>query len=326
VRFFGFSTLATHAVNDPNAETTLLLHASAPQHLVPVIIVARVLNDASHRNLKRLPCLRAKLPHALLKINAKHDLHGGNLPDSPSQYHPLSSDEHGRLEVTVSEYGEDAYEAAYDDFVDSLRNQFREEFREEALEDEVLYANVVEDFASERLKSYYVANPDVLLPSHRTFIYAQMLLAQYPTAALVFAASASEVCLVNALLKPIVHGLVHADTTAGLIVDLVGASGTDRLMKGLLRVLAVHGGIDLATYSITGSGASLRDAFRTTRERRNAILHRGEEGTKEDAEKALSVAQTMVERVFPKVMEALGLHMHQDNRVCDAYKCPKAMP
>ena len=93
----------------------------------------------------------------------------------------------------MSEYGEDAYEAAYDDFVDSLRDQFREEFREEALEDKVLYANVVEDFASERLKSYYVANPDVLLPSHGTFTYAQTLLAQYPTAALVFAVSETHV-------------------------------------------------------------------------------------------------------------------------------------
>lgn len=238
------------------------------------------------------------------------------------QHHPLSFAEHGRLGVTVSEYGDYDEEAGYDEFVDSLRVQFREE----ALEDEVLYGNIVDDFASVRLQSYYVANPDVLLPSDRALTYAQTLFAQYPTAALVFAVSASEVCLVNTLLKPIVHGLVHADNTAGLIVDLVGASGTERLMKGLFRVLAVHGGVDLATYAIAGSSASMRDAFLATRERRHAILHRGEEATVEDAEKALSVARTMIQRVFPQVMTALGLHVHQDNRVCDIYKCPNARP
>jgi hypothetical protein len=49
---------------------------------------------------------------------------------------------------------------------------------------------------------------------------AKKFLPHHDTAAFIFAYIAAEVGLTSALLKPIVHGLVHSETAAALITKL----------------------------------------------------------------------------------------------------------
>lgn len=57
---------------------------------------------------------------------------------------------------------------------------------------------------------------------------SRALLSKHPTPALVFATIAIEVGLKVILLKPIVYGLVHDTSAAGLITDLAIGHGVDR--------------------------------------------------------------------------------------------------
>jgi hypothetical protein len=77
-----------------------------------------------------------------------------------------------------------------------------------------LYGEVINQFTSERLQSYYVENPRVIGRALWSLGEARSLLATHPSAALVLAVTAAEVGLKSGLLKPILHGLVHDDVMA----------------------------------------------------------------------------------------------------------------
>ena len=78
----------------------------------------------------------------------------------------------------------------------------------------------IEEFTAERLQSFYLNKPLLAKPSFDALVESRSLLRSHPTAALVFAASATEVSLKEVLLKPVVYGLVHSESAAGLIAEL----------------------------------------------------------------------------------------------------------
>ena len=113
-------------------------------------------------------------------------------------------------------------EAAYEEAMDALYAEHKEQ--------------AIEKFTDERLQSYYLANPSVGSPPLMSLNEARMLLPDHPTAAFVFAATAIEVAVKGVLLKPIVYGLVHSDSAAGIITDMVIAhTGFDRFRKLLFK-------------------------------------------------------------------------------------------
>lgn len=66
---------------------------------------------------------------------------------------------------------------------------------------------VVDGFTNDRLKSHYLANPELAEPSLEAWRYARELIGQdHPRAALVFAATAIEVGYKTVLFRPIVSG------------------------------------------------------------------------------------------------------------------------
>ena len=75
--------------------------------------------------------------------------------------------------------------------------------------------------------------------SIRCLVEARNLIKTSITAAFVFSAIAMEVALKETLLKPIVHGLVHAGSVASLVTDLVmGHRSMDRYKDLLLKSFA----------------------------------------------------------------------------------------
>jgi len=214
----------------------------------------------------------------------------------------------------------DPSDAAYDQFVDELY----EEFRDSALEDDQLYNRVVEDFKESRLRDYYIDHPLVAKAAQDALAEAQELRGGHPRTALVLAVIAAEVCLRDALLAPILHGSFHTGSTADLVVKLVVAGKDEKLINALVRVLAAHTRIDLRQFGRSGSGKALWEEMREIQVKRNRIVHQAERASVEEADAAIEVAKATLYQVFGGTISNLGLHLHENVRVCALPKCPEA--
>lgn len=144
-------------------------------------------------------------------------------------------------------------EARYEQWMDDLYEEHRE--------------RAIEEFTTDRLKSYYLGNPWVLRPPVEALTEAQKLAKEHTTAAHVLATIAVEVGLKVALLKHVVYGLVHSEATAEIIADLtLRHTRFDFFDSLLLRILGEHGGVDLERYTRTRSiDSSQRVASRRRR-------------------------------------------------------------
>lgn len=179
----------------------------------------------------------------------------------------------------------------------------------------------LEEFTAERLQSYYLRDPQVAKSPMGALSQARLLLPDHASPAFVFATVAIEVGIKVALLKPIVHGLVHNNSAASLITDLVIRHGGDRYRDLLFHVLSDVGGIDFRKFRRAESDQLLWEEINWVQKTRNAIVHRAEEVTVQDAGRSVSVASMILEQVFPAVVNKLGLHLHEGVRVCNEWQC-----
>lgn len=211
-------------------------------------------------------------------------------------------------------------EAAREKYESQLREQFMPELYEEFAHDVLsgkddLYGEIVEQFASERLQSFYLTNPDLAERASRALEEARALKVQHPSAALVFAAIAVEVGLKTTLLKPILHGLVNTDSAAALIAGLVPDQHNDDFKKVLFGILKEVGGVDLLAFKRSGCNQTLWEEIRNTRTLRNQVMHGAGEVSLAEAEHAIEIASTVVEDLFPQVIAALGLETDKRLRI-----------
>lgn len=194
-----------------------------------------------------------------------------------------------------------AYEALY------------EEHKEEA----------ISEFTAERLQSFYIENPSLAEPAVRALDEASKLFSSgHFTAAFIFAAIAAEVGLKFVLLKPVVYGLVHSDSAATLITELaVRHTQMDRFKTLLFQILDEHGNIDLHIFKRDGSTVTLWQEIRTVQDRRNSIVHSGGVVSQDQASQAIAIASSILKKIFPAVIKALDLHLHDGVKVCSDYRC-----
>lgn len=199
-------------------------------------------------------------------------------------------------------------EAEYEEFMDRLYKENKEQ--------------AIEEFTGELLQSYYRNNGLLAKPAFDALIDARNLMNTSITAAFVFSAIAMEVALKESLLKPIVHGLVHAESVASLVTDLVmGHQSMDRYKDLLLQILLEHGGVDLLSYKRSDSARNIWEEIKTIQKKRNLIVHAAQMASGEEASLALSVASTILETLFPSVITKMGLHLHNGYRICADWKC-----
>jgi hypothetical protein len=187
------------------------------------------------------------------------------------------------LEINMSFDPDQAMmDAAREEYELEIGENYLKEFGHELLYPEH-YEEAIREFTTERLRSYYVAHPTLADPAHHSILYAKSLMPSFSNAALIFAGTAIELTIKNALLKPIVFGLVHTEGLASFIMDLsTQHSGMERFHKLLTEVLAQFGGVDLRTYKRSGSSMALWQEIGEVQAKRNAVLHRGELGLTED--------------------------------------------
>ena len=193
-------------------------------------------------------------------------------------------------------------DAGYEEMVESFYETHGPEIAEEA----------VADFQNLRLQSYFRDNPQLIEGAARQLDQARRLqTAGFPDATVVFAGSAIELALKQAIFRPIVYGLVNSGSAAVIIAELsLRHTALDRFKNLLLDVLAKLMGANLRESVDDGSRRPLWEEITTTQGLRNGVLHRGEARSIEEAEDALRVSAAVVERLYPAVVLSVGLHMH----------------
>ena len=80
--------------------------------------------------------------------------------------------------------------------------------------------------------------------------------------------------------------------------------------------------IDLKSFTRDSSGQNLWSEIKTLQKKRDYLVHRAKMPSQTDAEQAISVADAVLVNLFPAVIEAIGLHLHE-GRICNGYSCPR---
>jgi hypothetical protein len=194
------------------------------------------------------------------------------------------------------------------------------ELAKEAFEEN--YQQAIDEFTSERLQSYYLKEPELAVPALNSLSYAKELLHPFHKAALLFAVTATELTIKNVLLKPIISGLVHTEDLATFIADLTTThTGMSRFHKLLTGILAQYGGVELKTFKRHGSNHTLWQEISAVQEVRNAVVHGGGNSELTTTVLSISVAETLLGEIFPRILKNLGLHLHKPIIIC-ACKLP----
>jgi hypothetical protein len=207
------------------------------------------------------------------------------------------------------------WEAEQEAALDGLYKQFGPEWVEENWHD--LYDQAVEEFTADRLRSYYLAHPNIAKPALDSLVEGQSLLQAHPKAALVFATTSIELSIKTVLLKPIVFGLVHTEAVAELVTDLtIEHTGMDRFKMLLTEILRRFGGLDLNSFRRRYSHKTIWQEIKEVQINRNVVIHRGELDDMTSAELSIGVASAILHELLPQVICELGLHLHDPLVVC----------
>jgi hypothetical protein len=198
-------------------------------------------------------------------------------------------------------------EAAYERFVDQLAQELYQEHRERA----------IDEFVSGRLKSYYEEHSDLAIGAIRFLRNAKELVEAQPTASLLLSSAATEVILKSVLLKPIVVGLVHTESLAELVANmLVRQTGIDRFRELVFKILEHHvefnGGVE--NYKRKGSEKPLWQERKRIQDVRNVVFHRAEFCASEDAKLSLEVGRTFL-GLTTLLIKNVGCTMDAEGRI-----------
>ncbi len=205
---------------------------------------------------------------------------------------------------------DDEFDIAREEMYARLADELYPEHKEQA----------VQEFAIDRLRSYYLANPDVAKPAVFMLRNAEQLfqLHQYE-AALVFAVSSIELFLKATLLRPVIYGLIHSEAVAEVIVnETLSQSGLKRYHKLLGKLFNHLTGSPLEEIKRDGESKTLLKEIEALQEQRNKVVHQGFQANRIEANQALNVAHAVVSQVLGEVLWSLGLEARKGEGICVA--------
>jgi len=197
---------------------------------------------------------------------------------------------------------DEAWDAAWEHMSKELYPEHREQ--------------AIEEFTDERLKSFYMQHSDILLQAVKRFEEADELHESHPSASLVFSTTAIELYLKSSLLKPVVYGLIHNEALADIVVaTALGQTGFERYKKLLSKLFEEIAGIDIGGVKRAGSTISLLSEVKKVQDLRNAVIHRGEDATAEQARFAMDVATCVLYGIVNVMLYVLGLKFDDDGYI-----------
>ncbi|MXS83715.1 hypothetical protein [Nitrosomonas oligotropha] len=205
---------------------------------------------------------------------------------------------------------DDEFDIAHEEMYARLADELYPEHKEQA----------VQEFAVDRLRSYYLANPNVAKPAVFMLRNAEQLFQlQQHEAALVFAVSSIELFLKATLLKPVIYGLIHSEAVAEVIVnETLSQSGLKRYHKLLGKLFNHLTESKLEEIKREGESSTLLKEIEALQEKRNKVVHQGFHADRTEANQALNVAHAVVSSVLSEVLWSLGLEARKGEGICVA--------
>ena len=120
------------------------------------------------------------------------------------------------------------------------------------------------------------------------------------------------------ILRPIVHGLVVSESTASFVTDLVIAyRPIPRFKKLLFQIASELICADLKELTREGKTATLWEETEKIRIKRNAVLHSACSVSIEQAIECLEIAAYVLESLFPRFLDELGLALDGNDYIRD---------
>lgn len=196
-------------------------------------------------------------------------------------------------------------DAMWDRAWESMSKELYSEHKEQA----------IAEYSEELLQSFYLKNPQVVLVGVRRCKEASELISASPAASCVFSSSAIELFLKNALLKPVVYGLVHNESLAEIVMEsALSQNSLDRYKKLMAKLLQELPGIDIATFARPRVATPLFTEVSNVQNMRNAIIHKGESIDEAGARHAHAVALAVFS-VVERVLSSIGLKLNEHENI-----------
>ena len=175
----------------------------------------------------------------------------------------------------------------------------------------------IEEFTAERLRSFYIANSKVMRPAVDALQEGKKLRDKgHYAASVVFFVTAIELLLKATLLKPVVHGLVHNEGLANVIVQQsLGQTGFDRYTGLLEKLFLELLSIDIRSVSRPDVSEALINECTAQQKLRNKIIHQGATCAANDSELALAVSAAVYERIVYPMLAKLGLSVIEHGEI-----------
>jgi hypothetical protein len=201
------------------------------------------------------------------------------------------------------------------DLHDEARDAMYDEISRELYPDHK--AQAITEFTTSRLQSYYTSHPWVMRPAVDAIQEGQKLQANgHSGAAVVFFVTAIELLLKATLLRPVVHGLIHSEGLAEIIVQqALSQPGFDRYTKLLAKLFDELVGLDIRTVARDGVADPLLSECTVQQMLRNKIIHQGETATPEQAERARLVSVAVNDLVVLPMLAHLGLQIIEPGEI-----------
>ena len=192
-------------------------------------------------------------------------------------------------------------DAAADEFYERLARELYPAHQEQA----------VSEFTSERLRSYYLKNPDLAVNGPPMFKQAKELYrVGHLGPALVCGVTVIEIFFRTAFLRPVIYGLVHSDALAEAVVKAaLSQTGYKRYEPLLVKLYSELVGKELNSFTRKGFTKPILVEASEAQSNRNRVVHDGYQPTDEEARQAIGAAAIVMVNIWRPMLNALGLRL-----------------
>lgn len=201
----------------------------------------------------------------------------------------------------------DPEDARADEFYEELARELYPSHRDQ----------VIREFTSARLRSYYLKEPDLAVNGRRAFHQAKQLYQLgHLGPALVCGVTVIEVFFKAAFLRPVIYGLVHSDALAEAVVKAaLSQPGYKRYEPLLAKLYSELVGKELNSFRRKGSTKPILVDASEAQAVRNRVVHEAYAPTDDEARQAIGSAAIVMVNIWRPMLHALDLRIGAKGRV-----------
>ncbi len=201
-------------------------------------------------------------------------------------------------------------EYAMEEFYDQISRELYPEHKEQA----------IEEFTEEKLKLYYLSNPEVMRPAVLAIKEANWQLEQERfSAALIHYVTAIEILLKATLLRPVLIGLIHNENLAEIMVKhILGQTGIVRYKDLISKLFNKLTGINFTELKLEESRKTLFAECEELQIIRNKIIHQGTTCLMTEAVQGKRVSEAVYQKIVFPMLNTIGLTVIENGVITEA--------